>query len=398
MLRIGLVAGEASGDLLGAGLMRAIRRRRPDVRFEGVPGPRMEAEGCERLYPMERLSVMGIGEILGRLRELRAIRAGLVRHFTAHPPAVFVGIDAPEFNLGLEARLKARGVRVAHYVSPQVWAWRRRRIRTIGRSADLMLTLFPFEAPLFAAQGIAVSFVGHPLADAIPMESSQAEARAALGLPATGEVVALLPGSRKSEVSRLATAFIGAARWCVEHRPGIRFVVPLVNAQVHAVFERAMAEAPSIPITLIDGRSREAMAAADVVLLASGTATLEAMLLKRPMVMAYRLSTPSYWLARRLVYIKQYAMPNLLAGEALVPEFIQDAVTPEALGAAVLAYFNDPERVMRLRRRFTELHEQLRREADDRAAEAVLGLVARAPAAMAPLQAPPRSRGQGAPL
>jgi lipid-A-disaccharide synthase len=380
MLRIGLVAGEASGDLLGAGLMRAIRRRRPDVRFEGVPGPRMEAEGCERLYPMERLSVMGIGEILGRLRELRAIRAGLVRHFTAHPPAVFVGIDAPEFNLGLEARLKARGVRVAHYVSPQVWAWRRRRIRTIGRSADLMLTLFPFEAPLFAAQGIAVSFVGHPLADAIPMESSQAEARAALGLPATGEVVALLPGSRKSEVSRLATAFIGAARWCVEHRPGIRFVVPLVNAQVHAVFERAMAEAPSIPITLIDGRSREAMA------------------LKRPMVMAYRLSTPSYWLARRLVYIKQYAMPNLLAGEALVPEFIQDAVTPEALGAAVLAYFNDPERVMRLRRRFTELHEQLRREADDRAAEAVLGLVARAPAAMAPLQAPPRSRGQGAPL
>jgi lipid-A-disaccharide synthase len=379
MLRIGLVAGEASGDLLGAGLIRAIRARRPDAVFEGVPGPRMMAEGCKALYGMERLSVMGVAEVAGRVRELHAMRAGLARHFGADPPAAFVGIDAPEFNLGLEARLKAAGVRTAHYVSPQVWAWRRRRIRRIARSADLMLTLFPFEAPLFEERGVAVSFVGHPLADAIPLESPAGPARAALGLPAAGAVIALLPGSRKSEVSRLAEPFLGAARWCLERRPGLQFVVPLVNGKVRAVFEQALAAFPGLPIRLVDGRSREVMAAADVVLLASGTATLEAMLLKRPMVVAYRLSPLSYWLARRLVYIEQYAMPNLLAGEPLVPEFIQGAATPQALGAAVLAYLDDPARVERLRRRFGELHALLRRDADERAAEAVLALAGAAP-------------------
>jgi lipid-A-disaccharide synthase len=375
MLRIGLVAGEASGDLLGAGLMRAIRARRPDAVFEGVPGPRMAAEGCAALYPMERLSVMGIAEVFGRLRELHRMRASLARHFISHPPAVFVGIDAPEFNLGLEARLKAHGVRTVHYVSPQVWAWRRRRVHKIARSADLMLTLFPFEAPLFVEQGMAVSFVGHPLADQIPLEVSTAEARLTLGLPREARVIALLPGSRKSEVGRLADAFLGAARWCLERRPDLHFVVPLVNGKIRRLFESFLPRFPGLPIDLFDGQSRTVIAAADVVLLASGTATLEAMLIKRPMVVAYRLSASSYWLARKMVYIERYAMPNLLAGEALVPEFIQDAVRPETLGPALLAYLDQPEKVAHLRSRFSALHTLLRRQADDRAAEAVLGLI-----------------------
>nr|AQQ74530.1 hypothetical protein [uncultured bacterium] len=378
MLRIALVAGEASGDLLGAGLIRAIRKRRPDAVFEGVAGPRMIAEGCTAVFPMERLAVMGIGEVFGRLRELQAIRRTLAERYAVDPPDVFVGIDAPEFNLGLEARLKARGIPTTHYVSPQVWAWRRRRVGRIARSADLMLTLFPFEAPLFEKAGMVVDFVGHPLADAIPLEPPSAgDARERLGLPRDGRVIALLPGSRKSEVSRLAADFVATARWCSGRRPDLHFVAALVNDKVAAIFRAALDGFPDVRVQCIQGRSHDAIAAADVVLLASGTATLETMLLKRPMVVAYRLSSLSYWFARRLVYVSEIAMPNLLAGERLVPEFIQDAVTPEALGAAVLSYLDDPGRVNALRERFMALHATLRRGADDRAAEAVLALAAR---------------------
>lgn len=373
-LRIGLVAGEASGDALGAGLIEAIRDRVPDAEFEGVAGPRMIEAGCHALYPMERLSVMGLVEVLGRYRELRAMRAQLDSHFNAHRPDVFVGIDAPDFNLGLEARLKGRGIPVAHYVSPTIWAWRRNRLHKIAQSVNLMLTLFPFEASLYEEQGIPVCYVGHPMADDIPMEVDALAARATLGLPLEGELLALLPGSRQSEVRSLAPAFIAAARWCLEHRPGVTFATPLVNASVRALFEQALATDPELPITLFDGRAREVMAAADAVLLASGTASLEAMLLQRPMVVSYRVSAISYWLAKRLLYVDTYAMPNLLAGEKVAPEFIQDAARPEALGAALLKYLEHPDEGRRVRDRFASLHDQLRQGANDRAADAVLAL------------------------
>ncbi len=380
-MRIGLVAGETSGDMLGAGLIQAIRARIPDAVFEGVAGPRMVAAGCRLLYPAERLAVMGLVEVLGRYRELHAMRADLVRHFRSDPPDVFVGIDAPEFNLGLEARLKAAGIRTAHYVSPQVWAWRRNRLRTISRSVDLMLTLFPFEAAFYEEHGVPVRFVGHPLADAIASEIDPVAARAALALPASGPLIALLPGSRESEVRRLAGIFVRTARWCLERRADLRFAVPLVNPATRHLFEAALAREPGLPLTVFEGRSLEVMAAADAVLLASGTATLEAMLLKRPMVVAYRMAAMTHWLAKRLVYIDRYSIPNLLAGEHIVPEFIQNAASPEALGAALLAYLDDPTRAAAVHDRFSELHEALRRDANERAAEAVLGLVGAGPAA-----------------
>lgn len=376
MLRIGIVAGEVSGDLLGEGLIGAIRRRVPQAAFEGVAGPRMAAQGCATLYPMERLAVMGLVEVLGRYRELRAARARLIDHFLADPPDVFVGIDAPDFNLGLEARLRAAGIPTVHYVSPTVWAWRRGRLRAIERAVDLMLTLFPFEAEFYREHAVAVRYVGHPLADAIPDHADARAARAALGLPEAGELIALLPGSRESEVGRLAELFVQAAHGCLQRRPGLRFAAPFVSRATRARFEAALARHPGLPCTLFDGRSREVMAAADAVLLASGTATLEAMLLKRPMVVAYRLAPLSHWLIRRLLYIDRYALPNLLAGEALVPEFVQDAATPEALGRALIELLAAPERAARLRERFGALHRTLRQDASARAAEAVLELVA----------------------
>jgi lipid-A-disaccharide synthase len=376
-LRIGLIAGEASGDNLGAGLIRAIRARVPEARFEGVAGPRMIAEGCRALYPAEKLAIMGVAEVLAHYRELRAMRADLVRHFTADPPAVLIGIDAPEFNLGLEARVKAAGVRTVHYVSPQVWAWRRGRLRTISRSVDLMLTLFPFEAAFYEEHGVPVRFVGHPLADAIPMENDRAAARAELGLPPDVPVIALLPGSRVNEVKRLADDFLRTARWCLERRPDLHFVAPMSGPVTRRLFEAALEREPVPTLTLCDGRSHEAMTAANAILLASGTATLEAMLLKRPMVVAYRMARMSYWLARRLLYVDRYAIPNLLAGDRLVPEFIQDDVQPEAMGARLLDYIERPAGADAAHARFAELHAELRQGADARAAEAVLQLIGR---------------------
>ncbi len=375
-LRIGIVAGEVSGDLIGEGLIDAIRKRVPGAEFEGIAGPRMAARGCKALYPMERLSVMGLVEVLGRYRELRAARARIAEHFIADPPDVFVGIDAPDFNLGLETRLRAAGVPTVHYVSPTVWAWRRGRLSTIARAVDLMLTLFPFEEDFYREHHVAVRYVGHHLADAIPEHSDARAARAALGLPEEGELVALLPGSRESELGRLADLFVEAAHWCAERRPGLRFAAPFASAATRARFEAALARRPGLKCHLFDGRSREVMAAADAVLLASGTAALEAMLLKRPMVVAYRLAPLSYWLIQRMMYIDRYSLPNLLAGETLVPELVQDAATPPALGAAVLDLLASPDRVRQLQARFTALHRTLRRDANERAAEAVLELVA----------------------
>ena len=377
-MRIGIVAGEASGDLLGAGLIRAIRERYPQAVFEGIAGPQMIDAGASSLFPMERLSVMGFSEVFGRLHELLGIRRQLARHFIENPPDVFIGIDAPDFTLGLERKLHKAGIKTVHYVSPSVWAWRQRRVKKIVRSTDLMLTLFPFEAEFYRDHQMPVRFVGHPLADLIPLQPDQAAARRELGLPAAGEVLALLPGSRCTELSHLAATFIDTARWLKLQRPDLRIVVPLANAVRRAQFQSILAkvlEPP--PLTLVDGRAREVMAAADVVLLASGTASLEAMLLKRPMVVAYRMAPFSYWLAKRLLKVKSVSLPNLLAGDILVPELLQDAATPDQLGQAVLYYLENPQAAAEVMEHFNEIHHELRQDASQQAARAVLELIGR---------------------
>lgn len=375
-LRIGIVAGEASGDILGAGLIAALRKRFPDAVFEGIAGPLMQAAGCRSLYPMEKLSVMGLVEVLRHLPELLAIRRGVIRHFINQPPDVFIGIDAPDFNFAVEQALRRAAIPTVHYVSPSVWAWREYRVRKIARSTDLMLTLFPFETDFYARHGMNAVFVGHPLAEMIADQVDAAAARQRLGLP-QGPVVALLPGSRRSEVEQLIAPFLATAQWCLRQRPELHFVVPVANPRVRLIIETHMAALPpQFPLTLIEGRSREAMAAADVVLLASGTATLEALMLKRPMVVAYRLARLTYWLAKRMLRTSYYSLPNYLAGRKVVPEVTQDDVTAENLGPLVLGYLaadkrNETEEL------FGAIHRQLRCDASERAADAVLQLIGR---------------------
>ena len=372
-MRIAIIAGEASGDLLGAGLIRALTARYPQARFEGVAGPRMIGAGCEVLYPMERLAVIGLLEALRRYRELRGVRRRLTKRFIDDPPDLFVGVDAPDFNLSLELALRQAGISTVHYASPQVWAWRRYRLPKIRRAVDMMLTLFPFEEKFFRERGIRARFVGHPLADIIPESPDQAAARTELGLAPDTEVVAILPGSRLSEVSRLAGPMIGAARWLVGRRPGVRFVVPLVNQQARDRFEKALSTCRDHPeMQLLDGNARTAMTAADAVLLASGTASLEALLLKRPMVITYRLGRLSWWIANMVVKVPFAGLPNLLAGRAVVPELLQDDARPERLGAAVLQFLEDPKRADVLKEEFRRIHGVLRNHADERAADAVL--------------------------
>ena len=375
-MRIAIVAGEASGDILGAGLIEALREKLPDAQFEGVAGVRMTAAGCHALYPVEELSVMGLVEVLRHLPRLLRLRADLARHFSATRPDVFIGIDAPDFNLGLERRLKQAGIPTVHYVSPSVWAWRRGRLRGIARAVDLMLTLFPFESAFYREHGLREHYVGHPMADSIPEHSDRSAARAALDLSMDGELVALLPGSRRSELRYLAEPFLRTALWLRERRPALRFAAPLATPATRLMFEQMRQRiAPDLPVTIVEGRAREVMAAADVVLVASGTATLEAMLLKRPMVMAYRLSGFSHWLLKRMVKTPYFALPNLLANRKLVPEFIQDQVTPENLGQALLEFLDKPERVTELEQAFTTIHHELRRDASRQAATAVLELI-----------------------
>ncbi|NCA69508.1 MAG: lipid-A-disaccharide synthase [Sphingobacteriia bacterium] len=381
MLRIGIVANEPSGDLLGAALVRAIRARAPEVRFVGVAGPRMLAEGCETLFPMERLSVMGLTEVLAHLPELLSLRRGLLRHFRNDPPDVFIGVDAPDFNLGLERRLRQGGIRTVHLVSPTVWAWRAGRVKAIRRAVDLMLSIFPFEEPFLREAGVAVRYVGHPLADEIPLESDRDGARRALGLPIQGTLIALLPGSRVGEVARLAEPFIEAAARCHALRPELRFIVPLVHAGLRERFTQALNRcAPRLPVTLLDGQSRLALAAADLVLTASGTATLEALLSKRPMVVAYRVHPLTYHLVKQLDLVKvpQIAMANILAGRELAPEFIQGDCRPDLLAAALLAFLAAPERVAAIQDEYRRIHLRLRQGAADSAAEAVLQLIGQA--------------------
>lgn len=376
-LRIGLVAGESSGDLLGAGLIREILALDPDAEFAGVGGPEMEAAGCETWHSNERLAVMGIGEVLSELIGLVRFRRQLRNRFLAWKPDIFVGIDSPDFNLGLEIMLRRRGVRTVHYVSPSLWAWRPRRIRKVKRAADLVLCLLPFETRPYDEHGIPARFVGHPLADRIPMETDRQAARRALGLGGEGPLVALMPGSRDSEVSALGDDFAAAANWLAGQESGIRFVAPMVRKDLAARFSVSMQRhAPDADICLLDGSSREAIAAADVVLVASGTATLEATLIKRPMVVAYRVSAFSRFILEtfRLLTIDRFALPNLLADRDLVPEILQDEISGERLGREVLDLLAQPAIGDRLMRDFSGIHADLKQGADKCAAEAVLAL------------------------
>ncbi len=375
-LTVAIIAGEASGDILGAGLIRSLRQRYPKARFVGIGGDEMVAEGFHSLVPMERLSVMGLVEVLGRIRELFSIRARLMEFFFNTPPDVVIGIDSPDFTLAIERRCREAGIPAVHYVSPSVWAWRQKRIFKIAKSVDLMLTLFPFEARFYEEHQVPVAFVGHPLADRIEMKTDTRAARENLGLSLDKPVLAVLPGSRGGEVERLGTLFLEASRWLQSRRPDIQLVIPCVNRdrekQIQGLVESLEVK---LPVTLVRGRSREVMAASDVVLLASGTATLEAMLLKKPMVVGYRLSNFSFKLLSKLVKVPWVALPNLLAQKQLVPELLQDDATPEALGAAVLERLENEQERLRLNEAFSELHESLRQNADERAATAISSLL-----------------------
>jgi lipid-A-disaccharide synthase len=381
-LRIALVAGEASGDLLGAGLIDALHARWPDAEFAGIGGERMRAEGFDAWHDASALAVMGLAEVLRHLPRLLGQRRSLRRRLLAWKPDVFVGIDAPDFNLGLERWLRARGVATAHYVSPSVWAWREGRAAKIGRSADRVLCLFPMEPAIYAKHGVDACFVGHPLADEMPLQPDRGVARAALGLPHDAPVLALLPGSRTGEIERLAADFLGAAARVAAEIPGLRIVAPMADRHARATFERMLAASPDrerlgTSLTVIDGQARRLMIASDVVLLASGTATLEAMLAKRPMVIAYRVAPSTYRLVKGLGMLKveRYGLPNVLAGASVVPELMQDDCTPGKLADAVLGWFRDPAAVAALEPCFTRLHLELRRDASSRAADAIAELV-----------------------
>ena len=378
-----MVAGELSGDLLGAALIGALRDRLESLAVCWIGGDNMRAEGLRSLAPMEPLSVMGLVEPLVRLPALLRLRRQLRDYFAEHRPAVFVGVDAPDFNLRLERWLREAGVPTLHYVSPSVWAWRRWRLRRISRAADIVLTLFPFEARFLAENGVRSACVGHPLADAIPFRADRTAARRALGLPDAAGVVAVLPGSREGEVSRLAGRFVDACLRCRSVRPGLRFVIPAATAALHARIRGILAartgKDAAADFVLLRGRSREAMAAADVVLTASGTATLEAMLLKRPMVVAYRMAGLSYAIISRMLRVPHVALPNLIAGQRLVPELLQREAEPERLSRELLALLDDREHCRMLVARFDEMHRELRCGATARAADAVLALLDRAP-------------------
>lgn len=378
-----LVAGETSGDNLGAKLIHALKERLPGARFAGIAGPRMIAEGCEPWERVESLSVMGLIEVIPHLPRLLRIRRGLFERLLADPPAVYVGVDAKEFNLRVAPKLKARHIPVVQYVSPQVWAWRQGRVKTIGRAVDLVLCLLPFESKFYDAYRVKAEFVGHPLADQIPLTLDASAARRALGIPEAGTTIALLPGSRRGEVGRLGPPFAATVAWLRQRRPDIRFVAAMANARVRQSFERSLTVAGVADVVqLFDGRSQDVMAASDAVLLASGTATLEATLVKRPMVVAYRLSWLTSFLLKRLKLFKApfFAQPNLLAGREIVPEYFDRDVRAEVLGPALLAQLERADRAD-LVQTFTRIHETLRRDASVRAAEAIIHLMNSAPQA-----------------
>jgi len=377
-LRVGIVAGESSGDQLGAALINAMRSLVPNVQFFGMAGPKMIAAGCDAWAASEEIAVMGLVEVLPHLPRLIRLRSSLVARFRAARPHVFVGIDSPAFNLGLAKQLRSPGCKTVQYVAPQVWAWRQGRVHGIGRACDLVLCLLPFETGFFEKHGIRAVFVGHPLADQIPLEVDRPAARTALGLDVAAQVVALLPGSRLGEVERLGADFVSAAAFIAQRRPGIQFIAPMASPRVRQAFERKIAEVPIAPtIRLLDGHAQLVLGAADAVIVASGTASLETLLSRRPMVVAYRFGAVTAFVLRRLGLVKVpfFSQPNLLAGRRLVPEFLQEQVSGEALGSALLRELDDRDYRTEMESEFRKIHETLRLGGAARAASAVLECV-----------------------
>ena len=372
---IAMVAGEASGDLLASHLMLAIKEIMPQVRFIGIGGPKMKAAGMQVLYPMEKLSVMGYLEVLRHYREIAGIRSSLRKHLIANPPDLFIGIDAPDFNFDLELSLKQRGIPTVHYVSPSIWAWRGERIHKIKRAVSHMLALFPFEVALYEKAGVPVSYVGHPLADILPEMPNRLAMREQMRIhPLHAKVFALLPGSRKSEVRQLAKTYIDTAKLILKTIPDAQFLVPLGSRETRNIFEQVIweDEAHDLPITLLFGHAHDAMIAADGVLVASGTASLEAALLKRPMVITYKMSAISWWLAKRKQYLPYVGLPNILSGKFVVPELLQSDATPENLAQALLNLVTNKQAVSELEQRFTEMHLTLKQDAAKKAAQAII--------------------------
>lgn len=374
VMRIAMVAGEASGDLLASHLIRALKKVLPDAQFYGIGGPKMQAEGFEVLWPCELLAVHGYVDALKRYRELSGIRRAMLARVLRERPDGFIGVDAPDFNLWLERKVRDAGIPAIHFVSPSIWAWRGGRIKGIARSVSHMLCLFPFEPALYEQAGVPVTYVGHPLADVFPLDPNRELARERLELPQAPRIVAMLPGSRQSEVRNLAPVYIETARLLHERNPDLRFVVPLATRETRELFIEAMrkAQADELPVRMLFGHAVDAMTASDVVLVASGTASLEAALLKRPMVISYRMGKWQYRLMKRMAYLPWVGLPNILCRETLVPELLQDAATPEALADAIDRWLGDDEARQALEQRFRDLHLELRQNTAERAAGAIV--------------------------
>lgn len=386
--RVYLVAGELSGDILGASLMRALKARHAEIEFRGIGGPRMIAEGMVSRYPLETLSVMGLVEVIKHLPGLVRVRRDLRHDALNWRPDIMLGIDAPDFNLGLERQLRQAGITTAHYVSPSVWAWRQGRVKGIARAVDAMLTFLPFEAEFYRRHRVPVAFVGHPLADELPLVNDRVAARAGLGVDADVPLLAVLPGSRANEIRFLGATFLDAAERLCQRRPALRVVIPAATPQRHAELSAQLASRPRLAgrVTLLDGRSREAMVASDTVLLASGTAALEAMLCHRAMLVAYKMAPATHWLARRLVKTEWISLPNLIARESLVPELVQEAASATAIAERLETMLDDVSGRRALEERFAQMHAGLQRGASVRAAEAIEALMEgrELPASVAP--------------
>jgi lipid-A-disaccharide synthase len=374
MPKIAIVAGEASGDLLGAHLISALKAKRTDLTFFGIAGPKMQREGAKSLFPIEKLSVRGYVEVLKHLYGLLKLRKSLLKQILQENPSVFIGIDAPDFNFWLERKLKKRGIPTIHYVSPSIWAWRGGRIHQIKRAVTHMLALFPFEPALYEKVGLPVTFVGHPLADEIPLKPNMKAAREALKLKQSSLVVAMLPGSRQSEVQQHAELFVKTAELISQENPNALFLVPLITRETRNIFEKARYQNHNhaLDMQILFGHAHDAMEAADIVIVASGTATLEAALLKRPMVITYRMPTVSWQILKRMNYLPYVGLPNVLAGKFLVPELLQHNATPENISAAVMQLLNDPANLKEIKNEFTEIHKSLRQDSAEKAAAVVL--------------------------
>ena len=373
-LIIALVAGETSGDILGAGLIRALKKHHPNIKFVGIAGPQMQAEGCQAWYEMEELSVMGIVEVLGRLRRILAIRRDITKLLIDLKPDVFIGIDAPDFNLSLEGKLKQTGIKTIHYVSPSVWAWKQKRVFKIKRNTNLILAFLPFEKAFYDKFDVPCRFIGHKMADDIPLEPDQTAMRQQLGIPVDCQCLALLPGSRHAEVTLLSEPFLKAAQLLRDKFPDLHIVVPLVNSKRRAEFEQIKAEiAPELKLQLLDGHAREAMIASNAAILASGTVALECMLAKCPMVVGYKMKAFTFWLAKKLIKTPYVSLPNILAGKEIVPELLQHDCTPENIANHIVPLLKSDN--SELKATFLALHKQIRCNADEQAAQAVLDVL-----------------------